>query len=153
MARIPAIHMYIVRGMGVAERESTSTEVATLRRRALRERREQLDAHIGHALAQHTEVLCREHRRRCEEAHLTARAHGAVDGAHRHLRLTEAHVAAHEPIHRLRRANHVVRDLVKSALLVWCGLEREPRRKLRHARVVRRARRAAQLLPLGVHLD
>ena len=38
-------------------------------------------------------------------------------------------------------------------MLVWCGLEREPRRKLRHARVVRRARRAAQLLPLGVHLD
>ena len=30
MARIPAIHMYIVRGMGVAERESTSTEVATV---------------------------------------------------------------------------------------------------------------------------
>ena len=29
IARMPAMHMYMVRGMGVADRESTSTDVAT----------------------------------------------------------------------------------------------------------------------------
>ena len=49
-------------------------------------------------------VLLREQRRRHQHRDLLAALHGDERGAQRHLGLAEADVAAHDPVHGLRRA-------------------------------------------------
>ena len=104
---------------------STSTSPAAtpraprrLGRLALHEARDELDAHAGHPL-EDAVVLRGEDGRRREEGDLPAGADGAVDGAHRDLRLAEADVAAHQPVHRLV-GDHVRRDLAKDGC--WSGV-------------------------------
>ena len=62
-------------------------------------------------------VLKREHRRRREERDLLAVHHRLERGAHRHLGLAVADVAAQQAIHRRRRF-HVALDVGDRRLLV-----------------------------------
>ena len=71
----------------------------------LAEARHHLDAdgEVAVAVAEGVPVLLREHRRRHEHQHLLAVDGDRERGAHRHLGLAEADVAADEPVHRMRR--------------------------------------------------
>ena len=73
---------------------------------------EKLDPHriLAHPLAQGTEVLLGQHRRGCEEDHLPSSHERFESRPQRDLRLTEADIAAEEPIHRPARL-HVLLDL------------------------------------------
>ena len=58
------------------------------------------DGQALEALGEGLEVLAREQRGRHHDGHLETVHRGDVGGAQRDLRLAEADVAAHEPVHR-----------------------------------------------------
>ena len=124
-----------------------------LRRRSPHQPREQLDAHVRHPRAQHAQVLRREHGRRREEGHLPPVGDGAIDGAHRHLGLAEADVAADQPVHRPRAVHHVLADRLEAQVLVGRRLKRKAVGPLLVLGPVRPARHAGEVLALGVHLE
>ena len=97
-----------------------------------------LDRELAQALAEGAEVLLGEDRRRDEHHHLLRAGDGLQRGAHRHLGLAVADVAADQPVHRARRL-HVLAD------------------RLDRLQLVRRlavGERALQLLlPVGVGLE
>ena len=78
--------------------------------------------------------------------------HGEERGAHRHLGLAEADVAADQAVHRLR-ALQVGEHVVDGALLVRRLLEREARLELLEEAVGPAVRRAAVRLARGVDLQ
>ena len=65
---------------------------------------EQLDGHgpAGQPLPETLVMLLGQHGRRCQDCHLAAAERALEGGAQRHLRLTEADVAADEPVHGCR---------------------------------------------------
>ena len=58
------------------------------------------DGEAGEAFLQRFLMLERQHRRRREEGHLLTVHDGLEGGAHRHLGLAVADIAAQQPIHR-----------------------------------------------------
>ena len=98
---------------------------------------EQLDGHgpAREPLPEARVVLLGQHGRRRQDRHLAA-AERALEGrAQRHLRLPEAHVAAHEPVHR-RRAFQVGLHVGDGPRLVGRLTVREGTLELAHPRVV-----------------
>ena len=81
-------------------------------------------------------MLLREHRRRHEHRDLLAVQRRLVRRADRDFRLAESHVAAEQPVHRLRLL-HVRLDLADGAQLIRRLLIRERILELALARVVR----------------
>ncbi|GIX29619.1 MAG: hypothetical protein KatS3mg124_0091 [Porticoccaceae bacterium] len=77
---------------------------------------------VGEAVAEVFEVLARQQGGGHQHEHLAARRHGDEGGAHRHLGLAEAHVAAHQPIHGVGR-EEVAPHRLDGVELVWRFLE------------------------------
>ena len=90
------------------------------------ETRQRLDAHrpVGEAVAEALQVLLRQQRGRHQHRHLAAGLHGDEGGAHRHLGLAEADVAAHHAVHGLG-ALHVLEHLAHRLGLIGGLLERK----------------------------
>ncbi|KOO30191.1 hypothetical protein Ctob_016226, partial [Chrysochromulina tobinii] len=172
------MHMYIVRGIGVAVRVSTSIEGArvfhtsfwatpnrcssstTRSPRFLKERlelrlpREHLDAHLcRQARAQRVCMQPGDHDRRHEEGGLPTGARRQVDGVHGHLRLPVAHVTAHEPVHGMVLGSHIGGNVGNGSLLVRGPHVAKPGRQRPHLDVVWRAGRADQRQPRGGRFD
>ena len=103
-----------------------------------------LNAHgrVGEAREEGLVVLFRKHRRGREQRGLASVHRGDERGAHRHLGLAVARVAAHEAVHRLR-LRHVVLHVLDRVRLVVGLLIGERRLELGDARrrdIVRKAR-------------
>ena len=81
--------------------------------------RDGLDAHreVAEAVAERLQVLLHEQRRRRQHEHLASRDRDQERGAHRHLGLAEADVAADQAVHRLL-AGEILVDLVDGARLI-----------------------------------
>jgi hypothetical protein len=90
------------------------------------EARQHLHAHriAREAIGERLVVLLREQRRRDEDRHLLAVLHGLERRADGDLRLPEAHVAAHEAVHRVALL-HVALDLGDGDELIGRLLVRE----------------------------
>ena len=88
--------------------------------------REHLNAHrpVGEAIAEVIEVLLGEEGGRHQHRHLLMVFHRQKRGAHRHFRLAEANVAAHQAVHRQRLA-HIAQYGVDGLRLIGRGFERE----------------------------
>ena len=86
----------------------------------LAEARDHLDANgeVAVALAEGVPVLLREHGGRHEHQHLLAVHRDGERGAHGHLGLAEADVAADEPVHRMRRLEILHHRLDRGALVL-----------------------------------
>ena len=116
--------------------------------------REQLDAHrvVRHAFAEGVVMLLRQHGRRHEDGHLLAAHHALERGADGHLRLAEAHVAAHEAVHGLGDFQVMLR-LADGAKLVGRFLVEKGTFKLALPRRVRPKRMARLRGALGLNLE
>ena len=103
---------------------------------------DRLDPHreVAEALAEGRTVLLGEHRCRHQREHLTAAGDALHGGAHRHLGLAEADVAADQAVHR-PVGLHVLGDGVDRALLVVGLLVGERLLQPRRPLVVARERR------------
>ena len=99
-----AIGQALARGLGLA-RGDEARKAADVERKALK------------ALDEIGVMLARQQRRRCDDRDLHARHRGDERGAHRHLRLAEADIAADQPVHRLARGE-VLEHFGDDALLV-----------------------------------
>ena len=116
---------------------------------------EHLDLHALDGLEPAPEglqVLERKHRRRHEDGDLLVVAQGLEGGPHRHFRLAETHVAAHEPVHDARRF-HVLLDVPGRRHLVIGRRVSERPLELPLPVAVRRVAELAAELALGVELQ
>ena len=88
--------------------------------------RQLLDAHwpVGKSVGEGLIVLVGEQGGGNQNRHLAVVEHRHEGGSHRHLGLAEAHVPAHQPIHRSRR-RHVGHHRVDCRFLVGSFLERK----------------------------
>ncbi len=110
------------------------------------------DGEVAQALREGAEVLQREDRRGHEHRHLLAVGRGLERRTYGHLGLAEAHVAAHEAVHRLLRL-HVPLDRGRGGLLVGRILPGERRLQLLLQVAVGREGEALRGLAPGVERD
>ena len=104
------------------------------------------------AFGEALKMLAREQRRRRDHRHLIARHRGDKGGAHRHLRLAKADIAADQPVHRPPRGE-IGQNILDRALLVLGLLPGKARgKRLPGVMFGLEHRRAAQLA-LGRHPD
>jgi hypothetical protein len=97
--------------------------VLFLRRLETRNLRD-LDRHVGEAVAEILEVLLGQQRGRAQDRHLLAVGHRDEGGAHGHLGLAEADIAADQAVHRFA-GFHVLDHGIDRRLLVGRFLEAE----------------------------
>ena len=98
-------------------------------RRDKARQRPDIDREATEALGKALVMLPCQQRRRRDHRHLHARHGGHESGAHRHLGLAKAHVAADQPVHRLA-GMHVVHHIGNGAQLVVGLLVGEARREI-----------------------
>ncbi len=105
--------------------------IAAFCSRAVRNRESTSILHrkIGQALEEGAAVLLRENRRRHQQRHLLAALHRLERGAHGDLRLSVAHVAHQQPVHRPGPL-HVRLDLLGRLALVGRVLVQKARLQL-----------------------
>ena len=118
------------------------------------EARDHLDPHgkVAKAVAEGVPVLLGEDRRRREHQHLLAVHRDGERGTHRHLRLPEPDVAAHEAVHRPRRLEVFLHGLDR-VLLVRRLAVRERRLEAGDPLVLEVVRDAFARLPLCIEPD
>ena len=113
-----------------------------------------LDAHreLLEPLAESTVMLQCKDRRRHQHGHLFGIGDGLESGADRHFGLAEAHIAAHEPVHRRARL-HIGLHSLRRSLLVGRVLVNERRFQLVLQKAIRRKRKAVARLAPGIKRD
>ena len=108
--------------------------------------------HVLQPLAEGLEVLVGQDGGGHQHGHLLVVRHGLERGAYGHLRLAEAHVAAHQAVHRAG-ALHVGLHLGRGLALVGCVFVEEAGLQLALQEAVGAELEALLLAALGVQLD
>lgn len=107
---------------------------------------------VGEAIAEVVVVLLGQQCGGHQHSHLLAAVHRHEGGAHRHLRLAKAHIAAHQPVHALGLA-HVAEHRIDGVELILCLLEREAGGKLAVALLVVLEGKAGPRRAYGIDIE